>query len=195
MKKLFSLGSALLALSQVQAQTGPEDAQVYPNPFCQSATIEFELIAVDTISLNIIDVTGQVVQTFFDSTPLPPGSYLIDITSDTLPAGVYVAKLEYGFGQQINLQVVKQCNVTGAADGLSRNDILAYPNPASNNIFISLDGEKQIVVTNANGRICKSLTTTSNAFSTHDISSGNYLLSVYDRNKKLLATTCIAVIK
>jgi hypothetical protein len=57
---------------------------VYPNPFENVATIHFDIIESETITLRVFNTTGLTVKTFFQSTVLPSGSYNLNLFGDGL---------------------------------------------------------------------------------------------------------------
>ena len=68
--------------------------QNYPNPFNPSTTIEFDVyIGIErTMSLQIIDITGRMVETLV-SQDLEPGNYKFKFDGSVHPSGLYFIKL------------------------------------------------------------------------------------------------------
>jgi len=174
----LSAGLMLLTSFNSQSQITPDSAQVYPNPFCQTATVEFELATHDIISLSLFNAMGQNVQTLLDSTALPSGSYAINVVGDSLPAGMYVLKLEYGDNQQKLLLVLKQCDATGF-EVRAVPKITFYPNPTFNTVTVPVVGTKDIVVADLTGKICGAFHTDTQTISTSELSNGFYLIRVF----------------
>jgi len=85
--------------------------------------------------------------------------------------------------------VYRSQSVTGIIDvGLIEN-IIIYPNPTNDLLTVSIDGQKTILITNINGQTCKSLKTYDNTFSLSDLPTGDYFVSIFNQDNKLL-TTC-----
>jgi hypothetical protein len=75
-------------------------AQNHPNPFNAATRIQFDLPAVESVRLDIFDVSGRLVRRLLDAT-LPPGSHAVDWDGRTngmesSPSGVYLYRLQAG---------------------------------------------------------------------------------------------------
>ncbi|MBN1154004.1 T9SS type A sorting domain-containing protein [candidate division KSB1 bacterium] len=68
-------------------------AQNYPNPFNASTCIRFHLDRSATVRLQVIDITGRIVDTLIDE-PLTRGSYTVDYTPSDLATGLYAYRLQ-----------------------------------------------------------------------------------------------------
>jgi hypothetical protein len=68
---------------------GPWEIKVFPNPFRNDATIEFELSYADRVTLEIRDMKGKIVKVVFSSRELDKGVYTERI-SNSLAAGQYL---------------------------------------------------------------------------------------------------------
>ena len=66
---------------------------VFPNPFVDRATLEFDLGRRAELSLTLHDVRGRRVATLLEG-ERPPGSYRVLMEGGDLPAGVYFYRLE-----------------------------------------------------------------------------------------------------
>ena len=190
--KFFLLTIFLAVIKFGQAQTGMTDMVVYPNPFSCVATIKFDLATNDTVSLNVYTINGQVIRTFFSNTPLPSGSYLINFFGDSIPNGIYIVRFAYGDSQQINKQLVRidGCSTTSISETTSQSkNFSLFPNPTNNFLTIPIDELKTILITNLNGQICKTVRTQEKMISLFDLPTGNYFVSVFSQDNKLL-TTC-----
>ncbi|WP_207494444.1 T9SS type A sorting domain-containing protein [Aridibaculum aurantiacum] len=71
---------------------GPWKLRNYPNPFATNTTIEYSLTYPDAVSLEIYNVSGQVIKTLFQNKKHVAGQYTIPLNGE-LPAGIYVATL------------------------------------------------------------------------------------------------------
>ena len=66
---------------------------VFPNPSSDKALILIDLQKNETVSLDIADVTGRVVQTVFQSKNLPEGKNQISVETKDFPSGFYLVIL------------------------------------------------------------------------------------------------------
>jgi len=64
----------------------------YPNPFNPETVFNFDLPASEKISLQIYNITGQVVATLLDQN-LPAGHHSVRWNAENLPSGIYLMKL------------------------------------------------------------------------------------------------------
>ena len=76
---------------------------LFPNPADQEVNVRFNVQAAETAYVQIMDITGKVVQTSLVNAQ--EGTNLIVIGTDTLAAGSYFLNLKVG-GAQKNLQFV-----------------------------------------------------------------------------------------
>ena len=67
----------------------------YPNPFRASTSIRFDLPQPTPVRLDVYNAVGARVATVVDGT-LPPGRHAVTWESDSLPAGLYVYRLQAG---------------------------------------------------------------------------------------------------
>ncbi len=66
--------------------------QSYPNPFNPAATIEYDLREASYVTLELINVLGQVVATIVEREQ-QAGRYAVQVDGSGLPSGVYVYRL------------------------------------------------------------------------------------------------------
>lgn len=78
---------------------------VYPNPVKESATIGFSLSEPTNVTLTVLDILGRKVLTLIDSKLIPMGKNQVLFARGTLPAGVYIYRLE-AEGTSITKRVV-----------------------------------------------------------------------------------------
>jgi len=62
--------------------------QNYPNPFNPTTNIHFAIPKEGDVSLKIYDVTGRLVQTYFDGT-MKAGLYNAEVDASNMASGVY----------------------------------------------------------------------------------------------------------
>lgn len=67
-----------------------------PNPFTESATLQYELSEAGPVEINLYDATGQLVQAVEKTDSRDPGQYEAKVEGDDLPAGVYFLHLTTG---------------------------------------------------------------------------------------------------
>ena len=195
--KCFLLTLLLLTTIFGQAQTIITNMVVQPTAFCDMTTIKFDLANNDTVSLEVYDRWGQAIRVYFTNTPLPSGSYTINFFSDSLTPGTYVVRFAFGDTQQIVQSVIKlTCTTTSInATTLDNKKLILYPNPTSDLLTIPIDGEKNIIATNLQGQICKTVKTYDKTISLADLQTGDYLVSIFNQDNKLLTTCKIVKVK
>jgi hypothetical protein len=66
--------------------------KVYPNPFNPSTTIWFRVETMHATSLQIYDITGQLVETLVDNI-VNPGEYKIEWHANNMTSGIYFVQL------------------------------------------------------------------------------------------------------
>ena len=72
--------------------------QNYPNPFNPGTTFSFSLTAHGPVSLVIYDLLGREVARPIDNQIMPPGEHTVPWTPGTLPAGLYIFRLQTASG-------------------------------------------------------------------------------------------------
>jgi uncharacterized delta-60 repeat protein len=81
---------------------------IYPNPISGSATLKYTLNNEETISIELYDVKGRIVQSFVLNQHKKEGSFEeVLIFKDNIPAGYYNLVISNGNGRQ-SIQVIKQ---------------------------------------------------------------------------------------
>lgn len=80
----------------------PARLENYPNPFVSSTTIEFLLPKAGRARLAVFDLLGRQVATLIDS-HLLPGRHAVEWRAQSLPAGVYVCRLQWEYGAAAQL--------------------------------------------------------------------------------------------
>jgi len=75
---------------------------------------------------------------------------------------------------------------TGINEKEKWNDIEIYPNPTSDLLTIPIGGQKIIVIANLRGQIIKSIKTKAMTISIRDLTTGNYFVSVFNSENKLI---------
>lgn len=163
-----------------------DSLSVFPNPFSISTTIHFNIVQSDTITLRVINLTGQTLRTIFQSTILSSGSYNIDLLGDSLADDTYFIRLDIGSLTTLTKKIIKNGATLGIADNKAGGNFFVFPNPTDDLITIPYTGKKAIIVTDLNGKIVKSFSTDQQIISLLDIAAGQYFITVLtDKNEKL----------
>jgi len=165
-----------------------DSLSVSPNPFNSLATIHFEIVQSDTITLNVFNSLGSIVKTFFQSTILPSGSYNINLLGDSLTDGIYFIRLDIGSTKYLAKKVLKSSSVSGVEDIKTTEKLLIFPNPTNDLITIPIVGNKTIIVTDLNGKIIKYLTTDQQIISLLDIVKGQYFITILTNKNEIITT-------
>jgi len=80
---------------------------VYPNPIVESTVIEYTLTNAETISIDLYDISGRLVQSIVRSDKRAKGPHKEILVLDTsIPSGTYMLTLSNGVGSS-SVQLVK----------------------------------------------------------------------------------------
>jgi hypothetical protein len=192
-KRLFLVILLTFHIGVSFSQTA-DSLHVFPNPFSDSTTIYFDLAQPDTITLRLFNLTGQIVQVFYQETLLPIGSYTINLLGDGLSNGVYLVRLDIGSTKNITKKVVKDSSVIGLSDTKTDDKLNIFPNPTSEFVTIPIVGNKAIVISDFNGKVIKSFKTDQQIISFLDIAIGQYLITVsMEQNEKIITQRIIKI--
>jgi hypothetical protein len=186
-KKLFLVTLLTFCLGTTFSQT-VDSLSIFPNPFSSATTIHFDIVQSDSITLRVFSTNGQTVRTFFQSTVLPSGSYNINFLGDSLLDGIYIILLEIGSTKTLIKKALKNSSTSAKADSNSADNFLVFPNPTNNLLTIPIDGEKTIVVTDLNGKTIKSITTDQQIISLLDIATGQYFITILNKQNEIITT-------
>ena len=192
--KIIALWTILYGLTTSGFSTNSDTLYVSPNPFDSITVIHFDIFQNDTISLDIYNMVGKNVRTYFQNAVLPSGSYLINFLSDTLPNSLYFVVLKINSTKTLSAKAIK------TTLGINENEIvigkqLIYPNPTTGLLTIPYNGKKAILVTDLNGRMVKSLTLNSNNVSLLDLNNGTYIVTILTGNRQIFSNQKIQLIK
>lgn len=183
-KQFLLITLLLIGFEKTFSQT-IDSLSVFPNPFNSVATIHFELAQSDTITLNVYNVSGQILITYFQSVVLPSGTYNINLQGSSLAAGIYFVRLNIGTTKNLVRKVAKIGAVSGIVDNnWEKREINFFPNPTNDLLNISVPGNKTIIVTDLSGRVVKSFQTNQQIISLSDIENGEYFITIAsDKNE------------
>ena len=164
-----------------------DSLNIAPNPFDTSTYIYYGLANNDTVSLDIYNMAGKTVKSFMHDSLINSGYYSIYFPSDALVNGIYLVSLKLGTHKIINKKIIKN-KMSSVIENVSLNDHLLYPNPTNDLLTISINGIKNIVITDLGGKTCKTIKTRENKISLADLKSGGYIISIFSFDNKLLST-------
>ena len=186
MKSFVCLALLLLATQFSKAQSTIISLGVYPNPFATILHIEVTLTQSDTATFELFDVLGQNVATISNDTLLSPGLNSIEYDGSALADGVYLLKMAFT-DEIITAHLVKQGQSTFGHQSVSSELVLVYPNPTSDVVSIPGNGVRTISIVNSNGWI-ETFETTESQITTSHLHQGVYVVTVTDRNNRLVLT-------
>ncbi len=90
----------LTITSVKKVETGIPDkfelSQNYPNPFNPSTTIEFSIPETSTITLQVYNVTGELITNLIKNAEFNAGTYKVTFDASNLASGTYIYKLTSG---------------------------------------------------------------------------------------------------
>ncbi len=101
---------------------------------------------------------------------------------------VVSANSTYTFTASANRNFIAQFSPTTSIQEQTKDLVLIYPNPTTDLLTVSIDGEKTILITNTNGQTCKSFKTYDKTVSLSGLPTGDYIVSVFNADNKLLTT-------
>lgn len=69
---------------------------VWPNPFSTQATVSFEVVGGEPVTVRVLDVLGRSRGTLLAARALPAGRHTVSLEAADLPSGTYLIRLESG---------------------------------------------------------------------------------------------------
>ncbi len=95
-----SWGSSLGSLSMFRTDTNPpvnlSTLSNYPNPFSSNTAIAFELEEDVPVTLRVMNIQGEVIQTLINQKPMDKGHYQFLFNGQKYPSGIYYFSLQAG---------------------------------------------------------------------------------------------------
>jgi hypothetical protein len=76
-----------------------------PNPFCASTTIKYSIPTSPTVTLEVFDITGRLVEALVNETQ-QPGIHQVNWNRDTNPSGVYFYRLKAGEFTETKMMII-----------------------------------------------------------------------------------------
>ncbi|HZF99884.1 MAG TPA: T9SS type A sorting domain-containing protein [Chitinophagales bacterium] len=81
---------------------------VYPNPIESNATLEYELVSSEEVTIDLVDIQGKLVQTFIANQNRPAGNHTATLHFDlNLPPSQYILRIGNGVSHQA-VRIVKK---------------------------------------------------------------------------------------
>ncbi len=165
-----------------------DSLKITPNPFVTETDIYYGLANNEIVSLTIYNRWGEVVKAIIKDSLISAGNYSVHFYPDSLIDGIYIVALKLGTRKMLSRQIIKN-STTSVIENLHLNNSLKlYPNPTNDELTVPINGIKNIVITDLNGKVCKTIKTTENIISIADLKSGSYLISVFSDENLLLLT-------
>ena len=65
----------------------------YPNPFNPSTRISYYIASDSFVSLEVIDISGRLVETLIDNSRYSKGQYFIDWNAQEYTSGLYFVRM------------------------------------------------------------------------------------------------------
>jgi hypothetical protein len=193
MKKQLTLLLALLGMGLLAQST--DSLSISPNPFSIATTLHFELKQSNKVTLQLINLWGVIVKTFYNDTLLQQGSYHLTLLGDSLKNGLYIIRFDTGSENILAYKILKDDLATNIPDVKSqRKEISLFPNPTRDVLSIPVQGIKAVIIKDQSGRLVKSVTTTEGRISVSDLKPGTYLVSVQIDNKELISAQKVIIV-
>lgn len=124
--KVWSLGTIGLPLGQARPWIAEIDRpgglvsidsdkpqpkmSVFPNPAQDFVTVEFSLPLADHLEINLLDLQGRVIKSFYDFDPYQEGNMRFSFDMSPLAAGTYLLNIRTEKGVVLNKKLVKTTN-------------------------------------------------------------------------------------
>jgi hypothetical protein len=164
-----------------------DSLRIAPNPFITETEIYYGLANNEIVSLTIYNRWGEVVKAIIKDSLISAGYYSVRFHPDSLVDGIYIVALNLGSNKTLSRQMFKNITISIVENFQLNKSLKPYPNPTNNLLTIPINGIKNIVFTDLNGKICKTIKTTDNTISIADLKSGNYLINIFlDENILML---------
>ncbi|MCC6542056.1 MAG: T9SS type A sorting domain-containing protein [Flavobacteriales bacterium] len=90
-----AINAALAATSIGEPNALVSDVSIHPVPATDQAWIDITLSRTTELMIDLHDLSGKAVQRIHNG-PLPPGTQRIELTTLTIPAGMYVVRITDG---------------------------------------------------------------------------------------------------
>lgn len=91
----------------VNADSGFELGQCFPNPFSQATTIAYTVPVPEHITIRVFNAQGKGIKTLVDQR-IMPGNHQIEWNASGLPAGIYFYRMQAGNFMKMRKMVIKE---------------------------------------------------------------------------------------
>jgi len=81
---------------------------IYPNPVQTTATLDYKLANTETLTINLFDITGRLVQTIISNETILAGEHRQTIDMSALAAGSYITTITNSNTQSLSIKIVKE---------------------------------------------------------------------------------------
>jgi uncharacterized delta-60 repeat protein len=95
-----------LSIGIIDLSLKSNSLMIFPNPISNSATLNYKLKNKESLSMDIIDITGKVVKSIFNNLARQEGANQEIIDLSKLSTGTYILRL-YNNNQQTNIHIIK----------------------------------------------------------------------------------------
>lgn len=103
----YSIMRFIGALNTLQVIIPPSSVRVFPNPFKDAIDLEYQLNHEDEISIQLMNMQGELIKTFTPKQKEYPGHQKHSLFTDfELPNGIYFLRI-FGTRTQLSIKVVK----------------------------------------------------------------------------------------
>jgi hypothetical protein len=185
MKKSLLLLLLALVANTLLCKAQPDTLTITPHAsFVDTLVFSFGTDEGDTITLEMYNRWGNRIVSFLNKEIMPADNYeYIYAGGDSLETGTYFVSFIRNGSREGTKYVYK----TDSAVGIRKNKVATdylflYPNPSTTYITIGIEGEKQIAITNLQGKEVRRFSTTEENISVLDLPTGQYILTVQYEN-------------
>jgi hypothetical protein len=166
-----------------------DTVSILPNPFQNQTSIRFTLIESDTVSITFYNRWGGVVLRPMVNQILSAGFQNIEILTDSLSFGVYFYSVDFGSGlRKAGWAIKGSITSIETKNFVAEKSTLIFPNPSSDMVFVPGEGLKEIRIQDLSGKEVSSFTSFQNEISIRELSTGTYILQVFDKARNMTFT-------
>ncbi len=179
-------------LTSVQA-TNIDTLYVTPNPCDSLITVNFKISQNSPILIEVFNLMGESIKSFYKDTILTNGTYAINYKTDSIPNGLYILRLKTDSTSKI-IKFIKNKIILGLQEQSTvENKINVFPNPTSGNLNIEYNGLKSVYLVDLHGKIIYQNHTDLNVLNLSNVVTGRYILQIYSADKKLITNQKIVL--
>jgi len=112
---------------------------INPNPCDQRTLASFSLTNSDTVTLQVFNVSGQLVKSLYFNSYLTAGMYQDSIFLNSSPPGIYMVFFKTNLGGSKGYKIIKQ-GLVGIKQYTKSESLNIYPNPVTDFLTIQTNG-------------------------------------------------------